>query len=72
VKKEVYICHVKVWLKKAHQREYMKRRRSNIKGGKQIGNDINITPRVKGTGLRDDLCVGFPGGEAIWVKVKLD
>lgn len=58
--------------KSVYQREYMKRRRFNIKGGKQVGNDINITPRVKGTGLRDDLCVGFPGGETIWVKVKLD
>jgi len=56
--------------KRVYQREYMRRRRSNIKGTIKAGNDNNVRPNVrpkaKVTRLRDDLRVDLPDGEAIW------
>ena len=60
--------------KRVYQREYMRRRRSNIKVETKAGNGINVRPKVrpsvrpkaKANTLRDDLRVDLPGGEAVW------
>lgn len=70
VKGGLYMPYKSIVAKRVYQREYMRRRRSNIKGENQVGNDINVRPnvrpKVKGTRLRDDLRVDLPGGEAVW------
>ena len=60
--------------KRAYQREYMRRRRSNIKDRNEAGKHTNVRPEVrpnvrpkaKANTLRDDLRTDLPGGEAVW------